>query len=134
MTEKEKRAFQKLYDASVPEIGRELSACTEACYMYNQMAPSRREERQQLMRQILGKTGEKFVIVSPFWCDFGYNIEIGENFFSNYNVVILDEAKVTFGDHVFVAPNCGFYYGGPPFRRRETEQKSGICLSYHGGQ
>lgn len=114
MTEKEKRAFQKLYDASVPEIGRELSACTEACYMYNQMAPSRREERRELMRQILGKTGEKFVIVSPFWCDFGYNIEIGENFFSNYNVVILDEAKVAFGDHVFVAPNCGFYTAGHP--------------------
>ncbi len=47
-------------------------------------------------------------MTAPFWCDYGYNIELGENFYSNHNVVILDGAKVKFGDNVFVAPNCGF--------------------------
>ena len=114
MTEKEKRGLQKLYCANSPEIVRELSHGIELCHAYNQLSPSKWEERGELMRKLLGKTGEHFVIVSPFWCDFGYNIEIGENFFSNYNVVILDEAKVVFGDHVFVAPNCGFYTAGHP--------------------
>ena len=45
---------------------------------------------------------------------YGYNIEIGENFFANHNTVILDGGKVTFGDNVFIAPNCGFYTAGHP--------------------
>lgn len=58
---------------------------------------------------MLGKTGKKYWIEPPFQCDYGYNIEIGENFYSNHNLIILDPAKVTFGDNVFIGPNCGFY-------------------------
>ena len=47
-------------------------------------------------------------------CDYGYNIEIGENFYANHNLIILDVNKVTFGDNVFVAPNCSFYTSGHP--------------------
>lgn len=47
-------------------------------------------------------------------CDYGYNIEIGENFYSNHNLIILDGNKVTFGDNVFIAPNCCFYTAGHP--------------------
>jgi len=54
------------------------------------------------------------VITAPFWCDYGSNIEIGENFYTNHNCVILDCAKVTFGDNVLIGPNCGFYTAGHP--------------------
>lgn len=57
----------------------------------------------------------------PFYCDYGYNIEIGENFYANMNCVILDEAKVTFGDNVFIAPSCGFYTAGHPL---DVEQRN----------
>ena len=67
-----------------------------------------------MMRQLLGNTGERFKILSPFMCDYGFNITIGENFFANAGLVILDEAPVTFGDNVFIAPNCGFYTAGHP--------------------
>ncbi len=60
------------------------------------------EGQQKLMKQLLGKTKEAFCIVAPFWCDYGYNIEIGENFFANHNTVILDGAKVKFGDNVWI--------------------------------
>lgn len=53
-----------------------------------------KQGQQKIMRQLLGKTGSAFTIIAPFWCDYGYNIEIGENFFSNHNLVILDGAKV----------------------------------------
>ena len=66
------------------------------------------------MKKLLGKTGENFCITAPFWCDYGYNIEIGENFYSNHNLVILDGGKVTFGDNVFIAPDCGFHTAGHP--------------------
>ena len=57
----------------------------------------------------MGKTKGSFLIEQPFACDYGYNIEIGENFYAKVNVVILDCAKVTFGNNVLIAPNCGFY-------------------------
>lgn len=50
----------------------------------------------------------------PFYCDYGYNISVGDRFYANHNLVILDEAEVTFGDNVFVAPNCAFYTAGHP--------------------
>ena len=61
-----------------------------------------------------------FCIVAPFWRDYGYNIEIGNDFYANHNAVILDGAKVKFGNHVFIASNCGFYTAGHPidFERR----------------
>ncbi len=62
----------------------------------------------------MGKTKEKFLIEQPFHCDYGYNIEIGENFYSNHNLIILDSNKVIFGDNIFIGPNCGFYTPNHP--------------------
>lgn len=115
MTEKEKREQGALYDANYnPELGAELLDCKDKCFRYNQIMPSHEEERRACLKEILGKTGENFTINAPFWCDFGYNIEIGENFYANHGCIILDGAKVTFGDNVFVAPNCGFHTAGHP--------------------
>ena len=58
--------------------------------------------------KILGKTGKVFLIEQPFMCDYGYNIEIGENFGANHNLLILDSAKVIFGENVMIGPNCSF--------------------------
>lgn len=74
------------------------------------------------MRRLLGAVGERFTILAPFWCDYGCNITVGEDFFANHNTVILDCAKVTFGDHVFVAPNCGFYTAGHPLDAERRNQ------------
>lgn len=115
MTETEKMQAGLLYDANYdPEILRLRLVCKELCYDFNHLRPSQEAEQQTLLRKLLGKTGEHFCIVAPFWCDYGSNIEIGEHFFANHNCVILDGAKVTFGDHVFIAPNCGFYTAGHP--------------------
>lgn len=105
----------ELYDASANSTLLELlGACQDRCHEYNQLRPSQLAERAALMRQLLGSTGERFKILSPFMCDYGFNITIGENFFANAGLVILDEAPVTFGDNVFIAPNCGFYTAGHP--------------------
>lgn len=115
MTEKEKMLHQMLYDANYdPALLEERAAAKELCYRYNQLRPAQEEAQRELLRQLLGRTGEQFYITAPFWCDYGYNIELGENFYSNHNLVILDGGKVTFGDNVFIAPNCGFYTAGHP--------------------
>ena len=68
-----------------------------------------------IIRTLFGSTKQEFLIEQPFYCDYGYNIHIGENFYCNVNCVILDAAPVTFGNNVFIAPNCGFYTAGHPF-------------------
>lgn len=115
MTEKEKMLMGMIYDANNDkDLIRERVICKDMCFDYNSIRPSNTAEQHSLMKKLLGKTGENFTVVAPFWCDYGYNIEIGENFFANHNCVILDGAKVTFGDNVFIAPDCGFYTAGHP--------------------
>ena len=112
---------QMLYDANYDkELLEERKRAKDLCYDFNQLYPSDEEGQQKILKRLLGKTKSTFCILSPFWCDYGYNIEIGENFFANHNTVILDGGKVIFGDNVFIAPNCGFYTAGHPidFERR----------------
>ena len=121
-TEKEKMLAGEIYDANNdPALIAERMACKKLCRKYNNLEPDS-AERQSLMRNILGAAGNQFLIEQPFFCDYGYNISIGENFYSNVNLVILDEAPVRFGDNVFIAPNCGFYTAGHPIDATERNQ------------
>lgn len=128
-SEKEKAKAGKLYDANFDEeLLKDRDLCKAACYEYNRLPPARKAERAAILRRLLGKTGKEFLIEQPFFCDYGYNIEIGENFFMNVNGVILDGAKVTFGDDVFIAPNCGFYTAGHPLDA--GQRKQGLEYAY----
>lgn len=121
-SEKEKARQGELYNANFDhELIQERERCKELCYDYNQLRPSNKKEREEIIRKIVGKTGSSFLIEQPFVCDYGYNIEIGENFYSNHNLVILDGAKVTIGNNVFIAPNCGIYTAGHPL---DVEQRN----------
>ncbi|NPD91846.1 sugar O-acetyltransferase [Xylanibacter muris] len=89
---------------------REMLRTTETlCFRLNAISPDCEEEREELVRGILGRIGKNFTVHSPFRCDFGKHIFIGDNFVSNFNLTILDEAIVTIGDNVFIGPNCGVY-------------------------
>ena len=121
MTEKEKMLAGRLYDANYdPELEQERIACKTLCQEYNQLPIADFEKRHAFIKKILGKTGENVHIEPDFWCDYGYRIEVGENFYANHGLVILDAAKVTFGENVFIAPQCGFHTAGHPidFERR----------------
>lgn len=121
-SEKEICLRGELYDANYdPELIQERLKCKELLYDYNHLRPSEIERRAELIKLLFGKTERNFIIEQPFHCDYGYNIETGENFYMNVNCVILDEAKVKFGDNVFIAPNCGFYTAGHPF---DVEQRN----------
>lgn len=128
-TEKEKAKKGLLYDANYDaELVRERVVCKGLCYEYNQLHPSLLEEHKRILKRLLGKTGNELLIEQPFSCDYGYNIEVGENFYANTNCTILDGAKVVFGDNVFIAPNCGFYTAGHPL---DVEQRTkGLEYAY----
>ena len=122
MNEKEKMLAGELYDANYnEELQKEREKAKDLCYEYNQIKPSKQEEKRKIIRQLLGSTEQNFLIEQPFMCDYGYNIEIGENFYANHNLIILDGNKVTFGDNVFIAPNCAFYTAGHPL---DAEQRN----------
>lgn len=115
MTEKDKMLAGLIYDANNDSgLIAERLECKELCRDYNDLRPRETEARDALLRKILGETGTGLLIEQPFHCDYGYNIRVGDNFYANFNLVILDEAPVTFGDNVFIAPNCGFYTAGHP--------------------
>ena len=123
MTEKEKAKRGLLYNASNDnELINERFKVKDLCFKFNNTLPSDMETKYALLEQILPNVHTKPFIEQPFLCDYGYNIEMGENFYSNHNLVILDANKVVFGDNVFIGPNCGFYTAGHPLDA-ETRNK-----------
>ena len=110
MEEKEKMLSGLLYDANYDKsLIDERTKCKSLCVLYNGLSPSNVDERNKIIKKILGSTKQNFLIEQPFYCDYGYNISIGENFYANHNLIILDPGKVEFGDNVFIGPNCAFY-------------------------
>lgn len=112
-----------LYDANFdPQVLLAIDECKELCWELNQLRPSDREGRARIARQIFASTGEDITITPPFWCDYGKNIRVGENFYCNHGLVILDAAPVTFGDNVFIAPNCVFSTAGHPIDAKRRNE------------
>lgn len=95
--------------AVCPSIGAELHRAEELCFRLNQLPPGCHEEREAILRDLLGHLGEGCTLHSPFHCDFGTQIRIGDGFVGNFNLTILDEAPVTIGDRVLIGPNVGIY-------------------------
>ena len=114
MNQKERMLRGLPYKAWLDGLSEERLACSKKIYEYNHLPPERWEERPALLKQLLGKTGEEITINEPFHCDYGYNIEVGENFFANYNFTVLDVGKVIIGDNAFIAPNVSIYTAGHP--------------------
>ena len=122
MSEKEKMLHGELYNPLLDGLLEERTKAKCLCYEYNNLHPEKIEEKKHIVKKLFGKTGNEFIIEPSFQCDYGYNIEIGENFYSNHNLVILDPAKVTFGDNVFIGPNCGFYTPEHPLQAEERNK------------
>lgn len=116
MTEKEKAAAGLLYDANYdPHLLEERARAKDLCLDYNLTRSNQGEERLRLLRALLAVCHEDTVIEPPFYVDYGYNTRVGKGFYANHNLIILDCAPVTFGDHVFIGPNCNFSTAGHPF-------------------
>ena len=109
MNDLEKMRSGRWLHAVTPGIGSALLRAEELCFRLNQLPPSRREERETIIRQLFGHAGEAPCLHSPFHCDFGAQISVGDHFVGNFNLTILDEAPVTIGSHVYIGPNVGIY-------------------------
>lgn len=109
MTEKEKMLAGLVYDANNPELLEELNHCKDMIWEYNNLRPSQRQERLQLLKNLLGACDDEVFINQPFYCDYGKNIRVGKRFFANFHWTVLDGGNVTIGDDVFIGPNVSIY-------------------------
>lgn len=97
--------FQGCYNPAYEE---EIRKGKKKCFKYNKLCPTNKKAQRKILLKLLGKTGKETIITPPFWCDYGYNITVGDYFYANHGLIITDGAKVTFGDNVFIAPDCCF--------------------------
>lgn len=114
MDQKERMLANLPYKAWMDGLSEERLYCKKKIFKYNHLEPGNPKEKDNLIKDILGKTGDYINIEPPFFCDYGYNIEIGENFFANYNFTVLDVGKVRIGENVQIAPNVSIYTAGHP--------------------
>ncbi|MGT2754279.1 sugar O-acetyltransferase [Streptococcus ovis] len=117
MTEKEKMLAGELYDAGDPE----LVALRQQARIYRQQVNQEMdgEKRSVLMKEWLGKTGEKLYVETPVTLDYGCHISVGERFFANFNWTVLDTCPVTIGDNAMLGPNVQFYTALHPLNAQE---------------
>ncbi|MBP4134398.1 sugar O-acetyltransferase [Gallibacterium anatis] len=122
LTEKEKMLAELPHfpnDAYLSKIRQQVK---QMLFQLNyQLAPAD-PQRKLLLERLLGKCGDNLHINSPFFCDYGFNIEVGDNFFANHQCTILDSGKVSIGDNVMFAPNVSLYTVGHPLHYQQRNQ------------
>jgi len=91
-----------------PKYEDEILRCKEKCFEYNNLRPSEQKRKAEVLKSILNNAADDTIVVAPFWCDYGYHITVGKSFYANHNLVVQDGGSVTFGDYVFIGPNCCF--------------------------
>lgn len=123
MNHKERMLAGLPYLANEDGLDVERAVAQDKVHLYNQLLPSAKHERQELLKKIIGKMGENATIEQPFRCDYGKNIFVGDHFFANYNAVFLDCGKITIGNHVMFGPNVSLYAAGHPIH--PTSRNSG---------
>ena len=128
MTEYEKMISSKLYNSTDPELIMLRNKAQDLCYEYNLLRPSDKSKQQDIMKKLLGSIGSKYEIRPPFYCDYGFNISIGDNFFANFNTVFIDCSRIVIGNNVMFGPNCCIDGAGHP--TDSTRRNAGFEYAY----
>lgn len=131
MTQKERMLSGLPYKAWLDGLAQERESCKQKLYELNHILPGDRGRIPELLRSILGKTGARLELEPPFYCDYGWNIEVGNDFYANTGLTILDVGKVTIGEHVFIGPNVSIYTAGHPIhpQSRDSGYEYGIPIT-----
>lgn len=119
MTEREKMVAGLLYDANDAQLIKERLRARKLVRLFNQTTEEETQERSRLLKELFGSTGERINIEPSFHCDYGYNIHVGENFFANFDCVILDVCDVRIGDNCLLGPKVCLYTPMHPFDKEQ---------------
>jgi len=122
-TEKEKMLKGEMYNPSDPELIKGREQARRQARIYNQTLETENNKRTKLIKEFFGSTGENVFLEPNFRCDYGYNIFVGDNFYANFDCVILDVCEVRIGNHCMLAPGVHIYTATHPLN--PTERNSG---------
>lgn len=132
ISEKQKMLSGLPFNALDPELVKERKRAKALCFEYNQLHPDQKGMRQQKLSKLLGQ-GFKPTIKPNFQCDYGYNIQLGENVYINHNGTILDAAPVTIGNNVMIGPNVVISTATHPLlaseRKKGTTEAAAITIA-----
>lgn len=103
----EDKAYEKVIDA-------QRRKSKELCFQYNQTDPMNEEQRGKLIRELLGGAGKTPWLETPIHFAYGCNTTVGDHFYSNFNLTIVDDVSVTIGNCVMCAPNVTISTTGHP--------------------
>jgi maltose O-acetyltransferase len=118
-SEKQKMLSGELYNAQDEELTKERVRARLLLKKLNDSAEDQVEERKQILNELIPAAEKNVQIQPPFYCDYGYNIEIGDGVFFNFNCVVLDVAPVKIGSRVLFGPNVQIYTATHPLNHRE---------------
>ena len=110
MTEWEKMVSGASYDPSDPALAALALRRREVLHDFNHS----REDASPLLAALFARAGAPFYVEPPFHCDYGRNISVGDHFYANAGVVILDVCPVSIGDHCLIGPQAGIYTAAHP--------------------
>ncbi|KIL48713.1 maltose acetyltransferase domain-containing protein [Jeotgalibacillus campisalis] len=123
-SEKEKMIAGEMYAAYDPELVADRQSARKLTRSFNALTETDEAVKQELIKELFGSTKEQIHIEAPFRCDYGYNIHTGENFYANFDCLILDVCKVEFGDNCMLAPGVHIYTATHPLH--PVERNSGL--------
>ena len=109
LTEKEKMIAGQRYVNNDPELAKDRRRTWKLVNEFNDTMKTDPDAGSDIIKKIFKRTGKKVDIQAPFQCDYGYSIEVGENFFANYGCTFIDVGKIKFGDNCLLGPNVQIY-------------------------
>lgn len=114
MTIRERMKQGLLYTDLGEGLEEDRQRCKELIYDYNLTSPGEAEKRKALLRELLGDMGENIWIEPPVRMAYGKNVHIGDAFYANFNLVLVDDIDIYIGHHVMIAPNVTITATGHP--------------------
>lgn len=130
-TEKQKSQAGEWFFPSNKELQKERLAAKTLCHEFNQLSPLARKQANKVIKSLFG-TANNAWIEPPFYCDYGYNIHVGKNFYANHGCVFLDTAAITIGDNVMLGPSVNISAATHPMevepRNKGLEKASPIVI------
>lgn len=128
LDEKNKCLRGELYSNKDPYLAKEHQNAINYCYKYNMLKAGQNKKKRKILKKLLAVIPKDIYIEPPFRCDFGLNITVGERFYSNYNLTILDCNKVTIGDNCLIGPNVSIITVNHPQNR--IQRNSNLEYAY----
>ena len=96
------------------ELNEDFMRARRLTRLFNSMTEEQMEERKEIIKELFKSTGENVHVEQTFHCDYGCHISVGENFYANYDCIMVDVCEIIIGDNVLLAPRVGLYTAGHP--------------------